>query len=101
MDPFTAVAMPRDPTARRGPFLQRTLALISRLAGVLACAPAIASPGPSLGPPVLGLDWGQAAVEGPKNFEETLPPSFHQDHPILRFPGQAIMSDVLGLASGS
>jgi hypothetical protein len=53
-----------------------------------------------LGPPVLGIDWGRASVEGPKNFQETLPPSFHQDHPILRFPGQAIMSDVLGVPSG-
>jgi len=100
MDPFTAVAVPHGPTARRRPIPHWTLAIIS-LACVLGCSPAVASPGPSLGPPVLGLDWGQAAVEGPKNFEETLPPSFHQDHPILRFPGQAIMSDVLGLASGS
>jgi hypothetical protein len=50
-------------------------------------------------PAVLGLDWAKApSVEGPRNFEETLPPSFHQDHPILRFPGQAILSDVAGLA---
>jgi hypothetical protein len=44
---------------------------------------------------VLGLDWARTlGVEGPPNFQETLPPSFHQDHPILRFPGQAIFSDV-------
>ena len=56
------------------------------------------TPAPTASPssaPVLGLDWGRAPrVEGPPNFQETLPPSFHQDHPILRFPGQAIVSDV-------
>jgi hypothetical protein len=95
MEPFEAVAMPA----------RRVLVLASLMAALIACGPAVSSPRPSSsratsepsGPPVLGLDWGRAAVEGPRNFEETLPPSFHQDHPILRFPGQAIMSDVLGL----
>jgi hypothetical protein len=66
--------------------------------GVLALAAGCQTPAPTASPGaalVLGLDWGRTlGVEGPPNFQETLPPSFHQDHPILRFPGQAIFSDV-------
>jgi hypothetical protein len=89
--------------------ITRALLLVSITMSLIACGSTVASQRPasspgaptaSSGPPVLGRDWGRAAVEGPKNFEETLPPSFHQDHPILRFPGQAIMSDVLGQESG-
>ena len=72
---------------------------------------AACSPGPSTTPPtasvppstppspaVLGVDWGRApSVEGPRNFQETVSPSYLWNHPILRFPGQAVMSDVLGL----
>jgi hypothetical protein len=83
------------------------LLLASLAVGIAACSPvpgpaSSASPaGHPSGPPVLGLDWAEAqSVEGPSNFQETLPPDFHQDHPILRFPGQAIMSDVLGLPGG-
>ena len=64
---------------------------MAALAGACQALAPSASPGAPL---VLGLDWGRApGVEGPPNFRETLPPSFHQDHPILRFPGQAIFTD--------
>ena len=64
---------------------------------MLALAGGCQAPAPTASPRplVLGLDWGRAVgVEAPPNFQETLPPSFHQDHPILRFPGQAIFTDV-------
>lgn len=85
----------------------RPLLLVATLVMVAACepsSPATTEPSggaASLGPPVLGIDWGRATLERPDNFTETLPPSFDNDHPILRFPGQATMSDVIGLAGGS
>jgi len=78
------------------------LALAGALLGCDATAPA-PSPlarAPSTAP-VLGMDWGRAAsVEGPANFQETVSPSFQGVHPILRFAGQAMMTDVIGLPGG-
>jgi hypothetical protein len=60
---------------------------------------AIAQPS---GPPVLGIDWGRApSVERPKNFEvDPNSPAYTGTHPILRFPGQAMLADVVGLPRG-
>ncbi len=62
---------------------------------------AISAPPASLGPAVLGLDWGRAAsVERPVNFEETVSPSYPGTHPILRIAGQAMMTDVVAMPGG-
>jgi hypothetical protein len=59
------------------------------------------APPASLGPAVLGLDWGRAAsVERPINFEETVSPSYPGTHPILRIAGQAMMTDVVATPAG-
>lgn len=52
--------------------------------------------------PVLGIDWGRApSVERPKNFEvDPNSPAYTGTHPILRFPGQAILADDIGLPRG-
>ncbi|MEA2608935.1 MAG: hypothetical protein QOJ75_1178 [Chloroflexota bacterium] len=52
--------------------------------------------------PVLGIDWTRAApVERPANFEvDPSAPPYTGTHPILRIPGQAIMTDVIGLPVG-
>ena len=72
----------------------RRLAVVALFAWAIGCQaiPPTASPSK---PPVLGIDWGRTlGIERPPNFEGTLPPSFNSVHPILRFPGQAILSDV-------
>lgn len=85
-----------------------TLTVLVALAGCgvsQESVPVSAKPSPpaaSLGPAVLGLDWGRAAsVERPINYEETVSPSYPGTHPILRIAGQAMMTDVVGLAGGS
>ena len=66
---------------------------------VAGCAPA--APVASQAPPVLGIDWARApSLERPANFQETVPPDFVAAHPILRIPGQAIMTDVVGRPDG-
>jgi len=56
----------------------------------------------SSGPLVLGIDWGRApSVERPKNFEvDPNSPAYTGTHPILRFPGQAMLADVIPLPRG-
>jgi hypothetical protein len=55
----------------------------------------------SAGPLVLGIDWGRAAsVERPANYEESVPPSYSGNHPILRISGQAYIADVTALPGG-
>lgn len=52
----------------------------------------------AMGPPAIGIDWAKAAsVEGPANYEESVPPTYSGTHPILRIAGQATMSDVTSL----
>jgi hypothetical protein len=53
-------------------------------------------------PPILGIDWGRAAsVERPVNFEvDPSASAYTGTHPILRIPGQAMMTDVVGLPDG-
>lgn len=53
------------------------------------------------GPPVLGIDWARApSVETPQNFEvDPSASAYTGDHPILRFPGQAMIEDVTPLPS--
>ena len=60
---------------------------------------AIAQPS---GPPLLGIDWGRSpSVERPKNFEvDPNSPAYTGTHPILRFPGQAMLADVIELPRG-
>jgi hypothetical protein len=92
--------------------LARVLILLSLLAasGCGATAPtlptvssspqaAVAQPS---GPPVLGIDWARAtSVERPENFEvDPSDPAYEGTHPILRIPGQAMMTDVIGLPGG-
>jgi hypothetical protein len=91
--------------------LARALTLGAVLAGAGGCGP-IAPPtsAPSTSaviaqpsdPPVLGIDWRRAAsVERPANFvvdPEASP--YTGTHPILRIPGQAMMTDVIGLPAG-
>ena len=73
----------------------RRRSLIGILVLVAACAPTSQTAAPS-GTLVLGVDWGRTTgVEGPPNFLATVPPDYNQVHPILRFPGQAILADVL------
>lgn len=64
-----------------------------------SAAPSIAQPS---GAPVLGIDWGRAeSVERPENFDgDKDAPAYTGTHPILRIPGQAIMTDVVGLPAG-
>ena len=56
----------------------------------------------SAGPLVLGIDWGRSpSVERPKNFEvDPNSPAYTGTHPILRFPGQAMLADVIPLPRG-
>jgi hypothetical protein len=105
--------VPRAPggQATRSPV--RSLALAAILAVAAGCgstasptiqssaSPAVAVASPS-GPPVLGIDWGHAAsVERPANFEVDPSASAYTGvHPILRIPGQAIMTDLVGLPDG-
>jgi hypothetical protein len=78
----------------------RCLAVLGMLAWASGCQSMAPTASPRLttspsGPPVLGIDWGRTyGIERPPNFEGTLPPSFVSVHPILRFPGQAILADV-------
>ena len=83
------------------------LMVVSLIAGLGACQPALPSSAPRgtaaaptlpASAPVLGIDWGRAAsVERPANYEETVAPSYPGTHPILRIQGQAQMSDVIAL----
>lgn len=75
--------------------------MIATIVGVaLGCDSTAPSAQPS-GTPVLGMDWGRAAsVERPANYQETVSPSYQGVHPILRFAGQAMMTDVMGLPEG-
>lgn len=54
------------------------------------------------GAPVLGIDWTRAAsVERPGNFAvDPKASAYTGTHPILRIPGQATISDVIGLPGG-
>src|SRR5512141_1126793 len=69
-------------------------------------SPAVSSPAVAVelpsGPPVLGIDWGRAAsVERPENYQVASDaPAYVGTHPILRVPGQAMMSDVTRLPGG-
>jgi hypothetical protein len=72
----------------------RVLAVVAILATAIGCqaVPPTAAP---TNPPVLGIDWGRTlGVELPPNYQETVAPDFQQVHPILRFAGQAVPSDV-------
>lgn len=79
--------------------LARAVVLGAMVGAALGCdSTAPASPSST---PVLGMDWGRAAsVEKPANFLETVAPSYVGVHPILRFAGQAMMTDVTGLPGG-
>jgi hypothetical protein len=61
-----------------------------------------ATVGSPSGPPVLGIDWGQAAsLERPANYEpDPSAPPWKGDHPNLRFTGQAMLTDVTALPGG-
>jgi hypothetical protein len=94
-----------------GPRFMRLIVLAAVLAATNACAPTApktSGPSPSLmiaqpsASPVIGIDWARAAsVERPANFEvDPSAPAYQGTHPILRIPGQAIMSDVIGLSEG-
>src|SRR6185437_13751903 len=72
----------------------RGLAIFALLAWASGCQAVPPTAAPS-NPPVLGIDWGRTlGVELPPNFQTTVAPDFQQVHPILRFAGQAILSDV-------
>ena len=88
----------------------RTLVAIAVLAIAVGCgaptvsgapSPASATVGPST-PPVLGIDWARAAsVERPTNFAvPSDAPEYEGTHPILRIPGQAMLTDVIGRSGG-
>lgn len=51
---------------------------------------------------ILGIDWARApSVERPANFDvDPQASAYTGTHPILRIPGQAMMSDVTGLPAG-
>ena len=69
-----------------------TLLAILGLASGCQAVPPTAIPS---NPPVLGIDWGRTlGVELPPNYQNTVAPDFQQVHPILRFAGQAVPSDV-------
>src|SRR5690349_9786577 len=73
----------------------RVLAVVAILASAMGCQAVQPTAAPS-SPPVLGIDWGRTlGVELPPNYQETVPPDFQQVHPILRFAGQAVPSDVI------
>ena len=91
--------------------LARALTLGAMLAAAGGCgstAPPTSGPSTSAvtaqpsDPPVLGIDWARAAsVERPANFEvDPQAPAYTGTHPILRIPGQAMMTDVIGLPDG-
>ncbi len=65
-----------------------------------AASPTMSQPS---GPPVLGIDWTRAtSVERPGNFGvDPSAPAYTGTHPILRIPGQAMISDVVGTSRGS
>jgi hypothetical protein len=68
---------------------------------VAGCDVTRSSAGPSLAPPVLGIDWGRAtSVERPVNYDATLPPGDQRKHPILRIPGQAYPVDLTASKGG-
>jgi hypothetical protein len=72
----------------------RYLAVVAILAVAVGCQAVPPTAAPS-NPPVLGIDWGRTlGVELPPNYQETVAPDFQQVHPILRFAGQAVPSDV-------
>ena len=72
----------------------RYLAVVAILAVAVGCQAVPPTAAPS-NPPVLGIDWGRTlGVELPPNFQSTVAPDFQQVHPILRFAGQAVPSDV-------
>lgn len=71
------------------------LSLIGVVLLAAACTPTTQTAAPT-STTVLGIDWGRTSeVEGPPNFLVTVPPDYQGAHPILRFPGQAILADVL------
>ena len=82
----------------------RRLARAAAIGGLLAVAAGCGTASPSqpatpTGPPVLGLDWGRAtSVEAPKNYAADL--TYNGVHPMLRIPGQAMISDVTPLPAG-
>ena len=72
----------------------RVVAVFAVLASAIGCQAVPPTAAPS-NPPVLGIDWGRTlGVELPPNYQETVAPDFQQVHPILRFAGQAVPSDV-------
>ena len=72
----------------------RYLVVVAILAVAVGCQAVPPTAAPS-NPPVLGIDWGRTlGVELPPNYQETVAPDFQQVHPILRFAGQAVPSDV-------
>jgi hypothetical protein len=97
-------------THRRRAALFRTFTLGAILTAGGCGSTATPTTGPSAsfgvaqpsGQPVLGIDWGRAAsVERPKNFEvDPNSPEYTGTHPILRFPGQAMLADIVGLPRG-
>jgi hypothetical protein len=105
-EPMTVVAR----TSRRGTrVLIRALtlgALVGIASGCGTSAPTSGSSNrllgtPPSGPPVLGIDWAQApSVERPRNFDAPRASAATGNHPILTIPGQAIMTDILGLPAG-
>jgi hypothetical protein len=72
----------------------RRLGLIAILAFASGCQAIAPTASPS-SPPILGLEWGRThGIELPPNYQETLNPDYNGVHPILRFPGQAVLADV-------
>ena len=81
---------------RRVPALALAIGVTLTAVGGCATPPTIT---PSSGPPVLGIDWAHApSVERPTNFEvDPSAPAYNGTHPMLRFPGQAMIVDVTPL----
>jgi len=119
---FTRVSIPGTATfrvwgsIRYGDVRRRMLARAALILGAMlvatggcgSTAPPTSGPSTSAviaqpsGSPVLGIDWSRAAsVERPENFDgDKDAPAYTGTHPILRIPGQAMMTDVIGLLGG-
>jgi hypothetical protein len=82
----------------------RRMALLATIGALLVSVGACgaASTNAPSAPPVLGIDWAHAAsVEVPKNYEPNpSDPPYTGVHPILRYPGQALIVDVTARPAG-
>lgn len=93
-------ARARSVAGRRMAALALTIGAMLAVAGGCGSTspPTSGLPQPS-GPLVLGIDWAKApSVEAPQNYEAD--PSYNGVHPMLRIPGQAMISDITPLPSG-